>query len=452
MFQNDEQVVRLARALRENKCDSSTIFQFSFQENPYPDAVNWAPLVQAFELFPKEGQKIQFSEVPGIAAGSLSMLCISICQALKRNPNILDLCFQNAFVAEASIVPILEAQSLTNLTLDECSADPNDTVQNHRNMAAALERNNHGLKELDYSSAEGSDYFFVESLAQYLGSASCTIQRLRVESIYFGDDDHPKTSSMSRALRRNTSVTVLVFDICDIAEDDATVIQEFANLVRREKGPSSLHFQECNFFSFPEICDALKEVLLRRKGKSPLRCLTISCYDCDSIVIPIANFRILLQALTNSTQLECLSILDIKPAEAVHVQALLGAVACIKVGELTVSLAYQQPLLEEDRERFLDVLLDALRKNYIVKSVSVTNNIGDSVLDDTKQARLAFYLDRNHKLAEWIENPSLVPRELVSYAVMLALKAGANQLYQSLMTLSGEGIGLEEKKVESRKR
>jgi len=63
-------------------------------------------------------------------------------------------------------------------------------------------------------------------------------------------------------------------------------------------------------------------------------------------------------------------------------------------------------------------------------------------LNEANQSRLELYLYRNRKLAQWIENPKLVPRDLWQYAIMLALEAGINSLYQSLLALSGHDIGL----------
>jgi len=118
----------------------------------------------------------------------------------------------------------------------------------------------------------------------------------------------------------------------------------------------------------------------------------------------------------------------------------------LKVTEFNLRLSARMHDQEEDR------LLEALKRNYIVQRVKCTRADwdGDLILfNEANQARLEFFLDRNRKLKQWMANPKLVPCELWSYAILLALEAGANALYQSLLSLSGQGVGL---KKQGRKR
>lgn len=91
-----------------------------------------------------------------------------------------------------------------------------------------------------------------------------------------------------------------------------------------------------------------------------------------------------------------------------------------------------------------EVLLAALKNNYVVQECFVQCG-NRNWFSDTHQNQLDFYLDRNHKLAQWTENPELVPQELWCYAVGLAVKAGINSLYQSLLSIAGQEAGLKQK-------
>jgi len=126
-----------------------------------------------------------------------------------------------------------------------------------------------------------------------------------------------------------------------------------------------------------------------------------------------------------------------------HLPALAEVTPSFKVKEITLTALGEHA---EDKE---DVLLKAFKRNYSLlrvqcKSKSFICNSTLNWFSDARQAHLNFYLDRNHKLAEWTKNPKLVPQELWSYAVALALEAGINSLFQSLIALLGLGVGLKQ--------
>jgi len=93
-------------------------------------------------------------------------------------------------------------------------------------------------------------------------------------------------------------------------------------------------------------------------------------------------------------------------------------------------------------------LLDTLQKNFNVQSVNLVQ--GDfrpeiTWLSEANQIRLDFYLNRNRKLAQWIANPNLVPKELWPEAMKLAVEAGSESLYSSLQALAKLGNSLRER-------
>jgi len=186
------------------------------------------------------------------------------------------------------------------------------------------------------------------------------------------------------------------------------------------------------------LLEAMVELLGRRR-KSPLRRFEILSH---------AIFQELRAAISRSTQLESLAIKNMytsstmdqlanmcrRPAPA-DVRALLESVRSFKVTGL--ALDFVGPWPDADKE----LVLGALQRNYRFQSIQCTYH-GRTLFNEAGQARLQVYVDRNRKLAQcWIKNPKLVPRELWPEAMELALKAGLDSLYQSLLVLSGHGIG-----------
>ena len=60
---------------------------------------------------------------------------------------------------------------------------------------------------------------------------------------------------------------------------------------------------------------------------------------------------------------------------------------------------------------------------------------------DDEENLLQLYFDRNERLAQWVDNPMTVPRLLWPEAIELALEAGEDTLFQSLLALSGHALG-----------
>lgn len=157
----------------------------------------------------------------------------------------------------------------------------------------------------------------------------------------------------------------------------------------------------------------------------------------DSIPIPLPAFQALLTAATNSsTQLEHLIIERVPFSDDTYDQALKLAIPSLKIKEFTL-LDWGSSTEEQTAN-----LLEALNKNYVLQKVQ---GLG-------LETQLELFLSRNRKLAEWTDNPMLVPRELWSFALSLALEAGVNSLYQNLLAFSGEGVGLQPEGVRKRKR
>jgi len=309
-----------------------------------------------------------------------------------------------------------------------------------------------------FDGSEGVDRSDAEAMQPYLQSATNIAVSLELVDIYFGS----RTGQILDGLRNENSVEQLTFFSCKIGPSEGAE-QKFATVLRTKPNLTTLRFVgSFNFFSFPSIVDALQDLLTRRR--SPLKCFDV---EVDGASLSVTEFQTLMTAVTKSTLLEHLVIGNIRISNEGYFEALEAFIPSIKATEITLlfSTDVEEDEEEEDEDEEAEEeeddddeekedeeerLMQSLKRNYNVQSVTVKFD-GTEVpwLNETNQARLKFYLKRNRKLARWTANPKLVPRELWSYAMTLALKAGMNPLFQSLVALSGQGVGLRDK---SRKR
>lgn len=152
-----------------------------------------------------------------------------------------------------------------------------------------------------------------------------------------------------------------------------------------------------------------------------------------------------MSAVSNSIELVYLTIRSIYPNEEPdHFRAIVEAIPSMETFEITLQFE------EESTDELQSNLLESLKRNYFFLDIYVLcfangPTSAENWFNEANQSRLDFYLHRNKKLAEWTENPALVPSDLWPFAISLALKAGINSLFESLIALSGEGVGLRRK-------
>lgn len=314
-----------------------------------------------------------------------------------------------------------------------------------------------------HDAAETTEDLFLqvsEALQQYLESPNATIQCLAFAKCVWPKDHHLGVSKFARGLIRNTSVTEVEFiDCCYDCDDDndngdeALVPYHLGKLVRNKCNLSSLSLRACNFFEYQTFTSAVLEALTRRS--SPLRSLTFDIGDMPCLygyTIPVEVFRALMNGVANSTRLSRLELATFDVDEELEYldegEHYLWTVAeflpSFSIEELHMKFertpGREQAELDQDEVR----LLEAFKNNYSLQRVECT--IGQQPwFNVANQARLEFYLERNLKLALWAQNPMLVPRELWSYGIMLALAAGKDSLYRSLLALSAQEVGLKQR-------
>ena len=112
---------------------------------------------------------------------------------------------------------------------------------------------------------------------------------------------------------------------------------------------------------------------------------------------------------------------------------LVNAIPSMKIHELVIHFGN---VLEGDAH--IDTLHPAVKRNFTLQSVKYAYHAGDPFDASEDDATLKFYIDRNIRLAEWLENPNTVPNHLWKEAVTLATKAGPNMLFQTLQKTGHE--------------
>jgi hypothetical protein len=463
---NDDQVAQLVQVLHSNP-EKRKIRFCSREQRPPPTVpghpVDWGPLLREIETRERvdEVELANYDPMPIFHQG--------LFHALQRNanPRMLQLALRldNVFISFLDAATNLKELKLSSI------ATASDALGN--DIAAALQRNTDieilrlenccdqlvrpifqklaspestsRLAELTYFPRFGLPAASVtESFQHYLRSPVANIQCL---VLYNFDASEAGFEGVIDSLAANTSVKEVVFEECSIDAGDAQEEQAqnttpgaliLANYVRNVVHLSTLRVKDCNFFDHPQFVAALVEVFVN--PTSPLRSFGLNIVDVSSDA-----FQALTTAFVSSrTRLERLFIGEIGGDDD-RFPLLLNIFPLIQVKDITLSMAWRQWFEndEVDKER----ILEALKDNYIVEGVYFKPhhyNV-DASLSGAVQTRLNFYMERNRKLAQWVQNPMTVPRELWQYAMMLAIKAGANTLFQSLLALSGKGIGLKQR-------
>jgi len=307
---------------------------------------------------------------------------------------------------------------------------------------------------VDYHT-EDENNSIAEALRQYLESPNVTIRRLELHRVEFRRQ--LDASKIFQGLSQNASIHELALVRCILRDNawDQTLDEEqqyarqLASLIRSKP---ALHSLSISLFTdvlqFQEVVDAVVYQLSRRD--SQLRSFELTTNFFFEMAHPL--FLELMNAVTGSIRLNRVRV-EISINQLDHLETVLDAIPLLLTTELDLILTGRSIMRTETQER----LLEALKTNYVLQNVQCMARRGAydreiNGFSEPNLARLSFYLDRNRKLARWTENPMLVPRELWQYAIALALRAGRNALFSSLLSLSGEGIGLRQEQSRKPKR
>jgi len=409
----------------------------------------WRALIR--ELATREGiQSVRFVDCR--ENNEWTPLFRQILAALQRNANLqgVHLSFENIRCSAEWMVPFLESTvRLSWLKLHECTSADHGADD----IAAALCRNT-AIEELQLLDLEPA---FL--LAILRGLPTNTVVKTLAFSTRTPTNHELVWQAMQHFLA--TTTTLQCFDLRFIAIHDFRRIFQcltlnasinevrlpqrilearvVADLLRTKTNWSTLSFFE---FSFPQahhqqmLLNALLRVL--RRQEQPVRSLEYKLARDEER----GDYRLLdsiMEAACNSRALELFAIGDLGACDILCFEILMRRIPRLKTE--TLVLKSSSELLPEK----VGALVRALKNNYSIRKVecALPDGFVDGPLwlDETDRAQLDALVERNKKLADWVENPTLVPRLLWPHAMRLALLASKESLYyNSLHALSGHAI------------
>lgn len=233
------------------------------------------------------------------------------------------------------------------------------------------------------------------------------------------------------------SLTEMVLYRCGTAR-----LKKLAKLVRKATQLHTLRLSNCTFLEDMPFTNAMIKVLLRRK--SPLRCLEFDLRDFSDCYL--SEF---MSALGRSIGLERLVIRRIEHlAGRLNLSRISNVIPLLKVKHLTLEFSAAQ-YYNHSSPQDPWLVLSALKRNYFIQSCSWNGTRSVSLV---QKAQVDFWIERNRKLAQWCKDPTQVPRLFWPEAMKMALKAGRESLYLSLVAISKKDGGLRQQGSRKRKR
>ena len=321
--------------------------------------------------------------------------------------------------------------ALTILSVQFCVVSPPDSATKLTKLVV-------GLRGIDESSE------ITTLLGKFLTSAHAAVTCFGVSGLRFHCDSG--ADRLLRGLRTNTAVTHVEFRECGIrfGRDHIDFYKQLADLVRNKSELSTLRLTDCNCFSsHRDFVDALAEKLCQHQ--SPLRCLDVVSTIGISSAFTLEALQAVMNAVAKSTRLERFTIGAFQPlgdpiVRGSDCRILWQSIPSLRAKTLAIQMKGQ--FLETDQQS----MVDAIRKNFVVRAVECT--IVDSQerwFSAANQAHVDVCLFRNQKLADWVENPMLLPQVLWPRAVKMSSDAGRDFLYRSLLAVVGRDAGLQQR-------
>ena len=439
--ENDDAAI--AQALEQNQ------FVLRIQLRPAERNANWNNL---YRVLATRGSLVQFilTSYPSIPAERIRR----ILQAIQQNASVRAVELGDIYLSSEDLCSYLDAAvHVTDLTLNCCGLTGGE--HGARDVAVALQRNTSivSLKLLC------CDHFLdtvLEGLVsntcvrnlvvatavplQEAGSNACqgllestrSIQCFELNGITFTEQS---LRPVARGLIDSSTVEDITFQACSF--NGARSIHPLNEILGRKQNLRALTFEDCIFQApFPQLLQPLFSAL--RRPASPLR----HFHFVDRYINSLSNqsFSNLCQAVAES-KLESFSIrVDHNQS---RVQSLADTIPSMKIRELVIQFDHNG---YQNRDRTLQTLRQALKNNFTLQSVKYRLfDIPFDASDDDQTMK--FYLQRNIRLARWVENPATVPKHLWKEATTLATKAGPEMLFRLLRK-----IGPQVLPVGSRKR
>jgi len=438
----------LAQALARHPC-FITILEVDVYEQQRQRRTEWDALLRSISARENLETVRLFDDGEdgeGVAPSTLAFL-----QAIQRNTFVrcVDLLWLHLPAGLSTFVENAFYISSFSL-LEDCHFEPGVT----RDLAAALQRNknikylrldldevslcsilqnletNSYLKTLQIGVSYSSDAFS-STVRRLLESKVSALTRLE---LFDWECTERLLSTLVPCIIASQSVSELEFSMCNFKGEESQsllrrILQEKLNL-------TSLSMVACNVVTEEGIIlppDSLFNQDFMASLCRPDSVLQSFEYQDDGEHGLCLNCRGALLRSIAKSGLERFKLGNIRPD--LH-QSLTTIVPMLKVRELELKYIYYN-------ERVAHALLDAIRKNFSLRSVVggvysvMAENIEDSsfrreLFTEHDKEKLAFYADRNERLGQWVCNPKTVEKKVWPDALKLAEESGPNSIYQGL--------------------
>ena len=341
-----------------------------------------------------------------------------ILQAIKQNSSVSVVECRSISFTEQDLCSFLDSVvHTTDLTLKDCKLTGGE--QGARDIAAALQRNTN-IVTLKLSGIVGSLDTVLEGLVSNTCLRNLVIQcdilleettrnalRVLLESTrsiqhleLFGSTLREESFRVVvHGLINRSTVTDITLNNCRIQDEGS--IRLLNQILGRKQNLHTLAIKDCEFYSQrPQFLQALFSAL--RRSDSPLRHFLFEdgCHD-------IQSFRSLCEAVAVS-KLESFSIIGVVPDRS-RIAILADFIPSMKIREILIQFGFLGPI---ERYCMKHTLFQAVKNNYTLQSVKYQYGDTDSSFDPTDET-LKIYLERNIRLAQWVENPATVPKHTV---------------------------------------
>ena len=364
-----------------------------------------------------------------------------ILQAIQQNASVRVVEFCNNNLDAADLCSFLDlAVHVVNLTFKRCALAGGE--QGARDVAAAVQRNTNirTLKLVRFEDSldpvleglvlntcinnlvlsESSLSVAMSNALQGVFESTASIQDLELKGIQFGVQSF---RPVAHGLINGNTVTRIELDYCTFQDQESTRLLN--EIFERKQTLRSLVVKNCFFRTQPQLfyqalCPAL------RRSDSPLRHIQFCQVDFCHL-FPDQCFRVMLEAFAES-KLVSFSIGNIDDLS--HSQTLADALPSMKIRELAVRFVFMG---RNERNHIMQTLCRAVKNNFTLQSVKYQFGVGVVFLDASAgDETLQFYLKRNIRMAQWVDNPATLPKYLWKEATTLAAKAGPETLFRLL--------------------
>jgi hypothetical protein len=428
----------LSAALRTNEHVNSIKLDFWNLEN---NTTNWDSLLRVIAT--RENlEKVMLRGSFRPPRSSITDPVIPFLLTIQQNPSVQTVGVEHIRLFGDTVASFLDnATFVTTLRLERCEMEgPAGALA----VADALQRNSN-IQRLELIDVSGTYlipivngltsnttvkilklWFAYVSLDVSLAvgrllESTRTIERLELALGNDYDVEVDTFRPISQGLIQSTSVTDVKLERCDF--DGQEVVLLLNSILASKTNLQSLTLDSCNLHEDGQA-EFRAAILSLLQPHSSLRSFDLN----DRYVFDTSQDFARLLTAVEASPLECFSIGTIDSSE--NCLALIASIPRMQVRTLELSLN------DYDMEDITTDLIQAIKRNASLHTVAVKDVYGPDWLDEDDNLKLLAYTARNEFLAQWMENPNLVPKAAWSEYLAVAQTTGHDTVFRILLALA----------------